>query len=399
MDILKKQSHLALGYFVLIALLGVLLRVFHLADIPLDYRNVVHTHSHIALLGWVYSGLMILIYHIFLKHQPIEQSYHRLFWITQITVVGMLVTFPFTGYALFSILFSSLFIIASYGFAKMVFKHTPDKLKQTNAYKCIRIALWYMILSSLGPWALGAIMSTLGSGSDLYRNAIYFYLHFQYNGWFIMALLGVLIYFLDQYNIQLSKQVFNRFYRLMNIGVILTFGISILWMNSPQWIYFLSGLGGLCQLVGLGILLTAIKPSIPKLKQHIPKLNMILIASVGLIYGIKLLMQFAGTFPYLANQIANNPDFIIGYIHWIFLGVVSPAILLFLNQFKFIKLSKSCLNLYWVGFLLTEGLIFYKGITTWLTNSTMDSYYLWLTLASIILLGSLTWIFVKQPTS
>ena len=225
MDILKKQSHLALGYFVLIALLGVVLRLFHIVDISLDYRNLVHTHSHIALLGWIYSGLMILIYHVFLKHQSIHQAYYRLFWLTQITVVGMLVTFPFTGYALFSILFSSLFIIASYAFARMIFKHTPSELKQTPAYKCIRIALWFMILSSIGPWALGGIMSTLGSESDWYRNAIYFYLHFQYNGWFIMALTGVFIYLLDQNKIQLPQQTFNLFYRLMNVGIILTFGI------------------------------------------------------------------------------------------------------------------------------------------------------------------------------
>lgn len=382
---LYKQSQIALIYFVFIALLGVFLRLFHVVDMEFDYRHLVHTHSHIALLGWVYTAFSILIYKLFLQKASIEKKYNRLFWFTQLTVVGMLITFPFTGYALFSILSSSLFIIASYILAYLVFKFTPNQQKTTYAYKCIRMALWYMILSSIGPWSLGGIMATLGSTSDLYRNAIYFYLHFQYNGWFIMGIFALLFYYLEQKNIQLPKKVFSRFFTLMNLGILTTFGISLLWMQPSLWVYILSGIGALAQLIAVGVLLKSISSF---------KLNFGLFTkAIILFYGIKLLMQIMGTLPYFADQIAINTDFIIGYIHWIFLGVISPALLLFLKRYNIVSLSKNGMYLYFIGFLFTEGLIFYKGTSLWLGYTVVEFYFESLVLVSVILAVSILLIF------
>ena len=231
---LKKHIILALGYFLLIALLGLALRLFPVVELSFDYRYMVHTHSHVALLGWTYTALTTMIYKAYMGKASIERKYRVLFWCTQVTIAGMLLTFPFTGYALFSIIFSTLFLFASYVFMWFFMRHTSTEQKKTPAYKCIYVSLWYMVLSSLGPWALGATMNTAGSGSDLYRNAIYFYLHFQYNGWFIMALFGLFLYFLEQQEIELPRVAFTQFFWTMNLGVVTTFGISLLWMNSSQ---------------------------------------------------------------------------------------------------------------------------------------------------------------------
>ena len=188
---LKTNIKIALGYFLVIALLGVLLRFFQIANISINYKYIVHSHSHIALLGWIYTGLTTLIYKLYLVDKPIDKKYKLLFWSTQVTIIGMLVTFPFIGYAMLSIVFSTLFLIVSYWFVYLFLKHTSTEQKKTNSYKLIRAALWFMVLSSIGPWTLGVIMNTLGSSSSWYRNAIYFYLHFQYNGWFIIALFGI----------------------------------------------------------------------------------------------------------------------------------------------------------------------------------------------------------------
>ena len=397
---LKKQSQLGLIYFLLIALLGVILRLYYSIDISLDYRNIVHTHSHIALLGWVYTGLSVLIYHIFLKEVHIEKKYNRLFWFTQVTLIGMLLTFPFTGYALFSILFSSLFIIASYILARIVFKYTPQEKKESYAYKCIKIALWYMLISSIGPWSLGAIMNTLGSTSDLYRNAIYFYLHFQYNGWFILALFGVLFYFFDQNQIQIPQRNFRLFFWLLNIGVIATFGISLLWMQPPALLYFVSGMGALFQLLAFGIFFKALQPFKENIKQISSKLFYRILMLTSFFYWIKLCLQWLGTIPYFADLIATSTDFIIVYIHWIFLGVVSPIILIFLHKYNYIQLSRFGFNLYLLGFVLTEGFITYKGVSSWINLPLFEGYFESLSIASIILfLGILLWVIQQAKSS
>lgn len=396
MTSLKKHSTFALVYFLFIALLGVLLRMFQVVDIPVNYKYVVHTHSHIALLGWVYTALTTLIYKLYLGNAQIEGKYRILFWCTQATIIGMLITFPFTGYALFSIVFSTLFLIASYAFTRLFFKYTTKEQQQTNSYKCIRVALWYMVLSSIGPWALGIIMNTTGSGSDLYRNAIYFYLHFQYNGWYIMALLGVFFKLIEQQDIRISKKSFKLFFWLINSGVVATFGISLLWTKPHISIYVISGLGALLQLLAFIIFAKSIFPVRNKIKNTSPPIVHLLLKTTAFLFLVKLILQFFSAIPIIASMIMSNIDFVIGYLHWTFLGVVSIALFGFLQYFKLIQLSKKAVLIYLIGFTLTEGLIFYKGIVVWQKLPLTANYFWYLVIASSILLIAIAIIFSIQ---
>lgn len=396
MHLLKKHSTIALGYFFLIAILGAMLRLFPIVSFSSNYKFIVHTHSHVALLGWVYTALSTIIYKQYLQNANIAKKYNRIFWFTQVTIIGMLVTFPFTGYALFSILFSTLFLISSYLFAWLIFKSTPLKLKQRNSYKLIRIALWYMIISSLGPWMLGIIMQTSGQGSSLYKNAIYFYLHFQYNGWFIIAIIGIFLYILEQHSIQFSTKVFKQFFWQLNSGVIATFLISILWMTPPLLINSLAAIGSIFQLIAFGLLLKLIIANKSKINSVFSSfLNTIFKISTGL-FLIKLILQLTVCIPFIANLVSYNVDFVIGYLHWIFLGVVSIPILTFLFYYQLAIKSKTFLAIYILGFVLTECLLFYKGIVIWLQLKLITNYYLYLAIASGILLLAILGIFLIQ---
>ena len=395
-DTLRKHSILAVGYFLLIAFLGVLLRFFPIVDFSWNYRYMVHGHSHIALLGWIYTALTTLIYRLYLSRVAIGKKYRILFWCTQITILGMLVSFPFTGYALFSIIFSTLFLFASYVFMWLFLRYTTKEQKGRYSYKCIRISLWYMVLSSLGPWALGIIMNTVGNDSSLYRNAIYFYLHFQYNGWFILALFGIGLYLLEQEKVQFSKKGFQQFFWTMNTGVILTFGISVLWMKPSIFIYILSGIGALLQLFAFWILLKHLFLHKKKMQGLYPKLFYLLLKIGGVLFLLKLLFQFLGTFPYLAAVISSNIDWVIGYLHWIFLGVISVLLFAFLYYFKLLRLTKKHILFYLIGFVITEGLLFYKGLVVWLNMSLIDHYFWFLAIASCIFFLAIAGIFTKQ---
>ncbi|MEE9362008.1 MAG: hypothetical protein V3U92_05360 [Cellulophaga sp.] len=392
----KKHTLVALGYLLVIALLGVFLRLFFVVSIPVDYRYIVHSHSHVALLGWVYTGLTTLIYWQYLVKAEQAKKYRRIFISTQITIIGMLVVFPFTGYALFSIIFSTLFLLVSYWFLWFFLKYTTSEQKRTNGYKCIRLALWYMVLSSIGPWALGIIVTTLGSGSDLYRNAIYFYLHFQYNGWFIVALFGILIHVLEENKIMLSKTLFNRFYWTLNSGVMLTYFLSILWMEPHMLFYVLAGIGAVLQVISFGILFAKIHRLWGVLSTHFSGIVQFILKSAVFFYCIKLVAQFMGAIPYFATSVAQNKDFVIGYIHWVFLGVISVCVFGFLSYYKLMKISKREFIVYLVGFSLTEVLIFYKGIVLWLGFPLLENYFMLLFITSVFFLLAITAIFRRQ---
>src|SRR5690606_24662500 len=117
----KKLVLVCLLNFFIAAVMGLLLRYAFVQPIEVNYRYLTHAHSHAAMLGWVYLMLFTLIVHYFI---PIKKPiYNRLFWITELAVIGMLVSFPFQGYAAVSISFSTLHIFCSYYFAYLIFKH------------------------------------------------------------------------------------------------------------------------------------------------------------------------------------------------------------------------------------------------------------------------------------
>lgn len=382
---LKKHTNIALGYFLLAGLLGIFLRSFFVTSIPANFRHVVHAHSHIALLGWVYLGLTTLIYKMYFSEENQGRTYKRIFWFTQVTLLGMLFTFPFTGYAALSITFSTLFLFASYLFTWFALKKTPLAYKRTYSFKCIKASLWYLVFSSIGPWALGGIMATLGKTSIWYKMAIYFYLHFQYNGWFLLALCGIFLYFLERKDLQLSKRSFQNFFKLLNAAVILSFFLSVLWVE-PHWIYYVLGaIGAGLQIWAFVVFFRMIKPF---WKEAVPEFSpfvKFLLKLVGITLVVKLLMQLFSAHPYFAEIAFMYKDLVIGYLHWVFLGMVSIALFAFLKAANLLKFSKPVFWIYLAGFILSEALIFYKGVSIWLELPFFNDYFkVLLTVSSLL---------------
>ena len=386
---LKKHAQLSLLYFIIAALLGCVLRFFRVFNIPITYKYIVHAHSHIALLGWVYLALTTLLYKLYLSKAEIDQKYKRIFWFTQFTLVGMLLTFPFQGYALFSIIFSTLFLFASYWFSWFFYKDLPSKFKSTASAKCAKAALFYLLISSIGPWALGGIMNTLGAESVWYRIAIYFYLHFLYNGWMIMTLVTVYLFILEEHRIAITSKAFQKFYQMLNVGIGLSFFLSTLFAKPSIFLYILGGLGAAFQLCAFYILLKAsgsksvmIAPLFSKFQNKTIQLTVVLL-------GIKMVMQLLSAIPYFAQLAVTYLDMTIGYLHLTFLGVVTLCLFVFLDFFELLRIKKSFFHLYLVGFALTEILIFYKGITAWAATTLFSAYYPSLAVASLLILMAL----------
>src|SRR5690606_15371941 len=180
-----------------VALLGLFLRWQVVQPTEgINFKNFLHAHSHVALLGWLFSAFFLAFLPTYLPEDlSRKKSYSWLFWLAQASVLGMLISFPIQGYALFSITFSTLHILFSYVFIYRFLKDCKQsevvKNQHQFSFKFIKAALFFLALSSLGPWAMGPIMASGNSFTQLYYNAIYFYLHFQYNGWFTFAVLGL----------------------------------------------------------------------------------------------------------------------------------------------------------------------------------------------------------------
>ncbi|SFC55570.1 hypothetical protein SAMN04487891_113121 [Flagellimonas taeanensis] len=390
------QRHLgiAISYFAIAAVLGLLLRYYSIFSFGFNYRYMVHAHSHIALLGWVYVALTTLLHYCFMDKKTPSKRYRHIFWGTQGTLIGMLLTFPFQGYALFSILFSTLFLIVSYVYTYHFWKNIDPKYQKRSSLQCAKAALVYMVTSSLGPWALGAIMSTLGAQSIWYRLSIYFYLHFQYNGWMLLALLGLFLYVLEQRDLIIPQKSFVRFFQAINIGIVLSFFLSTLWTEPSVAFYLLGGLGAIVQLYALIYLWALTKAKVDKL--HLSNLQNLLLQTVVILTGLKILLQLLTALPYFAQMAATYLDFTIGYLHLTFLGVISFGLFFFMDHFRLFRMSKKSYLLYFLGFLLTECLIFYKGIAAWQEWGVFSGYMSFLSICSLLILFGVLTLLVKN---
>ncbi|SFB97916.1 hypothetical protein SAMN04487891_104163 [Flagellimonas taeanensis] len=383
----QRHIRVAISYFAMAALLGVLLRFYPIFSFGFNYRYMVHAHSHIALLGWVYVALTTLIHYCFMEKGTSDKKYTRIFWFTQVSLVGMLLTFPFQGYALFSIFFSTLFLIMSYVFFHYFSRNSDPKFRHGNSLRCIKAALWYMVISSLGPWALGIIMGTLGAQSIWYRLAIYFYLHFQYNGWMLLALIGLFLFAMERRDMVIPKKSFMWFFWILNAGVVLTFFLSTLWIEPSPLLYVLAGIGAIAQGCGLVLLWAMAKNDIKVLP--LSKLQALLMKTAVFLVFIKIALQLLTALPYFARIATMYLDLTIGYLHMTFLGMISIGLFFLVDYFGLFVISKKAYQWYFWGFLVTEILIFYKGFAAWVQWPIFNGYVEILALVSLSILCGL----------
>lgn len=376
--------------------MGVILRLFQVVPITWNFKYILHAHSHTALLGWIYIGIISLIYHIFISKTNKAKLYKRIFVFTNICVLGMLFSFPFQGYAVFSIIFSTLFLFASYWFVWFALKHVEPSFKTRFSWKLIKSALWYLALSSIGPWAIGGVMATLGPTSIWYKTSIYFYLHFQYNAWFIFALLGFLFYVFEQKKFVFEARKLKLIHTFLHLGVILSLFLSVLWTKPPGIYYLLGGIGAVFQILSFWIIYSISKNHFHAIKSEIGNRIFFLIKMSGVLMSIKLIMQLLSAIPYFAMISFVFKDFVIGYLHLVLLGIVTSSLIVFLNYFKFLRIPKTFLILFLLAFFSTEILIFYKAIAFWLGLPFFTSYYLLLALLSCLFPIAIAMLFIEN---
>lgn len=360
--------------------MGLALRYSFIGDIGVNYRYLTHAHSHVAMLGWVYLMLYVLFVHYFVpKQKPI---FVNVFWVTQIAVVGMMFSFPFQGYAAISISFSTLHIFCSYYFVYLIWKHQKMQSKVTR--KLVKASLVFMVLSTIGVWCLGPAVSMLGQASAFYQIAIQFFLHFQFNGWFLIAVVAL---FFHSIKVEDSR-LFRLFFKLLIASTILTIALPVHWFLPHTILIFINGIGVVLQLIMLYYFLKLIKPKYSIILSQQTKL-------VSYLYGfsvfcliLKIGVQLFSLFPEFSQVVYAHRNLVIGFIHLLMLGVITGFLFSFIVNSTLVNLTTSLyfgVISFLIGFLLTEVLLVIQGGRFYFGNGLLPHYYLWLFLFSILL--------------
>jgi hypothetical protein len=214
-----------------------------------------------------------------------------------------------------------------------------------------------------------------------------------------MALFGVLFKILENQLILKHELMNNYAFRLFVVGVLLTFFLSVLWMEPNISFYIFSGIGALLQLIAFAYILQKLHKLRVMKREGISKLIGLLLKTAAVLFSFKLIAQGLGAIPKLAEIVSANKDLIISYLHWVFLGVVTISIFAYSAYNGLMKITKTGFYFFLTGFLLTEGFLIYKAFKVW-SNTILDTnYYTLLFVASFILLIAIGTILFQQKRS
>lgn len=324
---------IALINFFVVALAGIVLRYKINFSLPfIDQKYLLHGHSHFAFVGWVSLSLMALMV-LYLQKNENKINFNKYKWIllaNTITAYGMLFTFIWQGYALFSITFSTLSIFVSYIFIYFYWQDLKQIKDTSSIHNWFKTGLVIWAISSFGAFSLAYLMANHIKNQDLYFEAIYFFLHFQYNGWFIFVCFGLLFAYLKQRRCISLLNINKNIYLLLVITVVPTYFLSILWLKIPIYLYWFAAVGGVLQLIIIIYLIKLLRKFIALRLSTSTTTNILWsLACIALI--LKIVLQSLSAVPFLAQFAFSYRPIVIGYLHLSFLGIISFFIIGFLN--------------------------------------------------------------------
>lgn len=390
----NKWLIVSLANLFIVAILGTVLRTKILFSIPwIDYKFLLHAHSHFAFGGWLTLCLFTLMtFDILPREMSRKIKYRILLWSTLVAAAGMLISFPFQGYGLFSIVFSTLFIFVTYAFSWIFIR---DLLKvrasKTVLILCIA-ALVAADLSSVGPFTLAYMLASHNVNLLLYKDSIYTYLHLQYNGFFTLSVFALFFnQFYSKFNEAARRQA-KRFSVILSFSVLPTLFLSYLWHFPNELVRGIAVAGCISLVVTLGFFVTMLQSAQPILKQVSPFAKTIGILSM-IAFFLKTAVQVGIVIPAIGNEVFGDRPIIIGYLHLVMLGFVSLYLLAYLLYTGFFKersgLSRKGIIVFTYAVIGNEIILMTQGLSAMLMmGSPLYPWLLWAA-AIFLLVGAL----------
>ena len=347
------------------------MRYYFIYEVPLlEYKHIMHAHSHTALLGWAFMLLAGAYLFFFGFNARRKRIYRNLFLLNSVSVTGMAISFLYQGYGAISISFSALHLITGYIFGYHY--HRETKGDQSVSARLARWSIYWYFASSLGLLALGPVSHFLGKTSTLYYGSVQFFLHFQFNGWLTYGALAVLFRFLANqgYEVKIS----NRVFLLLHFSLLLTYALSITFSTPLDWLFYLNALGVIAQFIAFFLLFRHL---IRGMKRIGANWNFLVWLGLASIAG-KVIVQMAVVIPSVAVISYTIRNYVIAFVHLITLGSITFSIAGVLLEKRLLPINKRAMagwGVLGIGFILTEILLFGQGTMLWMKMGFIGKYH------------------------
>jgi hypothetical protein len=209
------------------------------------------------------------------------------------------------------------------------------------------------------------MMASKGFQNNSYLMAVYYFLHFQYNGWFFFACMGLFISLLFKFHP--SLKVNDSIFWLFALSCIPTYFLSVLWLKMPVWLYTLVIISAFAQLFAWGNFTNIIRKNLNIFRENLSPLARFLLLYVSMALSIKLILQLGSTIPFVSDLAFGFRPIVIAYLHLVLLAIISVFILAFLyskGHIKSIKISAISLFVFITAVFLNELMLTAQGIAS-----------------------------------
>ena len=150
---------------------------------------------------------------------------------------------------------------------------------------------------------------------------------------------------------------------LLFIGCFIGFGLSVLWLKLPVFIYLVIVLAALVQTHGAFVFFKWIKKQWPKIKTTTNALQRFVFIYVGFAFAVKILLQLGSVIPVVSQFAFGFRNVVIAYLHLILLMCVATFLLSqVLQNFKTSPRLNAGLKYFLLSVFLNEFLLGLMGI-------------------------------------
>ena len=400
--IFRKGQWLTIALFSLlvVACLGLTLRSKFIFDLPfIDYVRLLEAHSHFAFAGWVTLALMALMVHYILPPSAFDSGYYPLVFAgVVISAFGMLCSLPFQNMLKLSQCFSLFFICCTYLFGvRFLFDLYRAKVK--GAVRLLSVsAIAYLMVSSVGPLLLGYLFSVQSLNSIYYKNALFTYLHLQYNGFFSLGVFALFFQLIATQFSTISQRSMQRFSICICASVIPSLFITLIWPHPSLMYYLIAGTGSLLLVLTFVAFIWLLVTLYPVINFFVQPARVILYFSFCA-FLLKTILQSLTIFKGIEAEVFGNRPVIMAFLHLVFLGFVSLFLISYLYQqgelLNQSRLSKWALIVFTIAVVANEVLLGLQGLGGILIlSSALIPKLLWL--ASILLVLGASLLFLAR---
>jgi hypothetical protein len=359
--------------------------LLYVVDMPwLVFKPWLHAHSHVAMLGWVFP--VVLLAMVGQDRQRLPKSFLATLDLSQLMVMGMLVSFPWQGYGAVSIACSLGQLVLGYVLVAQVWRttaHWPVMGSRT----LVRLAFIFQLTSTMGIWAMGPLLHSGLAGTEWYYWSIQWFLHFQFNGWFWFAAMAIGSRWAELHGVTVRLDPLTT--ALWATSTVLSFALVVAWSERLLLVLSVNAIGVLLQVVAAWRTMQAMRHARLEAYVKTTPWMRVLIGLMLLSMAAKVGAQALVAMPMVANMALTLRNFVVGFIHLNTLGAITALLLAFAVSQGWFNEEQRTVRLGFIlfitGFASSELLLFAQGMAFWSGWGLLPGYYWALFCASALL--------------